>query len=85
MIFIPASKDVEQEKINGWMRTTGLTLLGFDENVKSLDKYLKEGEQKDRLFDYLATNIHTDISRFEIQTTLLIQRVLLLHNQYITP
>jgi hypothetical protein len=65
LLLLPKSLDPQKESVNSWMRSTGLTLLGLTENVRSFDKYLGEGTHKDELFKILADNIGVDIENFD--------------------
>lgn len=41
-INLPASPDQKQEQANGWVRTSGLSILGFDEIKQTLADFLTE-------------------------------------------
>lgn len=41
-INLPESQNPKQEAVNGWVRTSGLSMLGFDEMKQTLSGYLTE-------------------------------------------
>ena len=62
LTLLPRALDEHQEKVNRWIRTSGLTVLGLKENTERLDAYLQQGSMKDRLASVLADNIGRDVS-----------------------
>jgi len=67
LTLLETSQDIEQEKVNKWIRTSGLTLLGFDLNKSRLDSYLEAGKFKNELTELLTKNINIDAAVFKTE------------------
>lgn len=65
LCLLPQSQDSNQESINSWMRTSGLTLLGEKAVLAKLPDYFKDGEHGDTLGYYLDEQMNVDITRFD--------------------
>jgi hypothetical protein len=65
MCLLKRGESDEQESVNKWIRTTGLTLMGDKRiNGKKLRDYLNNGEHGSQLLMFLIDQLKQDISRF---------------------
>jgi hypothetical protein len=62
--LLPLGKD-ENDRVSRWMRTAGLTILGFDENSERLQEYLRFGEKGRELTQTLKKNIKRSIKKLK--------------------
>lgn len=63
--LLPKAEDDQQELVNGWMRSNGLTMLGQQEISPMVGEYLSNGERRSELTYYLIAQIHTNIVEFD--------------------
>ncbi len=65
LTLLPKNEDGKKELVNRWIRTSGLSLLGLEQNKNRLIQYLQNGKHKDLLVKTLESNIQNDISDLE--------------------
>lgn len=62
LVGIPHDDNVDQERKNQWMRTSGLMLLGLDQLKEELVSFLSDGPESKKLAGALKKYIKTDVS-----------------------
>ena len=62
LINLPQSSNVQHERVNSWMRTSGLMLLGLDEMKQELVNFLSSNSDAIKLTDTIMSYMNTDVS-----------------------
>lgn len=65
LVTLEESEEPEREKLNKWIRTSGLTILGMPGMRDMLSDYLDNGRDKEVLKSVLIGNMNLDLSSFE--------------------